>query len=68
MGKTKIPGGFENGCAIAVKSGQEIWLIGGFRTEKRILSFDVESHTFQVLPFQLNVGRSSHRCYFDGMQ
>ena len=32
MGKTEIPGGFEHGCAIAVKSGQEIWLIGGWRT------------------------------------
>ena len=29
MGKTEIPLGFENGCAIAVKSEQEIWLIGG---------------------------------------
>ena len=65
MGKTEIPGrGFYNGCAIAVKSGQEIWLIGGFETEKRILSFEVESHTFQVLSFQLNVGRRSHRCAF----
>ena len=61
-GKTKIPGGFSNGCAIAVKSGQEIWLIGDFGTEKRIFSFDVESHTFQVLPFQLNVDRYGLRC------
>ena len=51
MGKIEIPGGFEDGCAIAIKSDQEIWLIGGFRTGKRILSFDVESHTFKVLPF-----------------
>ena len=64
MGRTKIPGGFMYGCAIAVKSEQEIWLIGGCDTEKRILSFDVESHTFQVLPFQLNVGRHGHRCAF----
>ena len=64
MGKTEIPGGFTCGCAIAVKSDQEIWLIGGFRTGKRILSFDVESHTFQVVPFQLNVGRVVHRCAF----
>ena len=64
MGKTEIPGVFENGCAIAVKSEQKIWLIGGFGTEKRILNFDVESHTFQVLPFQLNVGRDGHRCAF----
>ena len=65
MGKTEIPGrGFSSGCAIAVKSGQEIWLIGGGRTEKRILSFNVERHTFQELPYQLNVGRASHRCAF----
>ena len=64
MGNTEIPGGFYHGCAISVKSGQEIWLIGGLGTEKRILSFDVESHTFQVVPFQLNVGRFSHRCGF----
>ena len=51
MGKIEIPGGFEDGCAIAIKFDQEIWLIGGFRPGKRILSFDVESHTFKVLPF-----------------
>ena len=39
-------------------------LIGGFETEKRILSFDVESHTFQVLPFQFNVGRWNLSCAF----
>ena len=64
MGKTEIPGGFESGYAIAVKSEQEIWLIGGKGTEKRILSFNVESHTIQELPFQLNVGRFNHRCAF----
>ena len=64
MGKTEIPEGFKMGCAVAVKSEQYIWLIGGRTTEMRILSFDVESHTFQVLPFQLNVGRRSHRCAF----
>ena len=64
MGKAEIPGGFHRGFAIAFKSRQEIWLIGGVGTEKRILSFDVESHTFQVLPFQLNFGREGHRCDF----
>ena len=29
MGNNEIPGGFSEGCAIAVKLGQEIWLIGG---------------------------------------
>ena len=64
MGKTEIPGWSVGGYAIAVKSGQEIWLIGGGRTEKRILCFNVNDHTFQVLPFQLNFGRQGHRCAF----
>ena len=62
MGKTKIPNGFEKGCAIAVKSDTEIWLIGGLKTEKRVLSFNVNDHTFQVLDFQLNKGRRGHAC------
>ena len=63
MGKTEIPGGFVAGCAIAVKSGQqEIWLIGGYGTGTRILSFNVNDHTFQALPFQINVRRGGHRC------
>ena len=55
MGKTEIPGGFEWGCAIAVKSEQEIWLIGGLHNRKRILQFNVNDHTFKVMPFQLIV-------------
>ena len=71
MGKTEIPGGFNDGSAIAVKSDQEIWLIGGDTSVKRILSFNVKDHTFQVLfdttqelPSQLNVGRTNHRSSF----
>ena len=64
IGKTEIPGGFWAGCAIAVKSDQEIWLIGGEGTEERILSFNVNDHSFQVLPSQLNVGRHGHSCAF----
>ena len=64
MGKTEIPGGFFYGCAIAVKSDHEIWLIGGQTTENRILSFNVIDHTFKELPFQLNVGRYGPRCAF----
>ena len=63
-GKTEIPGGFEKGCAIAVKSDKEIWLIGGLGTGKRILSFIVKDHTFQELPSQLNVERVGLRCAF----
>ena len=64
IGKTKIPGGFGFGCAIGVKSKQEIWLIGGTESEKRILIFNVNDHTFQEMPFQLNMGRILHKCTF----
>ena len=64
MGKNEIPGGFERGPAIAVRSDQEIWLIGGHRSNKRILSFSVKDHTFREMPYQLNVGRGDHTCAF----
>ena len=74
-GKTEIPKGFSKGCAIAVKSEQEIWLIGGYgspnnlglpskENEKRILRFNVNDHTFQLMHSQLNISRSGHRCAF----
>ena len=64
IGQTKIPGGLKDGFAIAVKSGQEIWLIGGFDTEKRILSFNVNDHSFKELPINLIVERWGHNCAF----
>ena len=64
VGEKKIPGRFEDGCAIALKTDREIWLIGGFGTERRILSFNVMDHTFCELPFQLNEGRVGLRCAF----
>ena len=39
---------FDEVSAIAVKSGQEILLIGDLRTERRILSFDVNDHSFKM--------------------
>ena len=64
MGKNEIPGGFFKGHAIAVKSEQEIWLIGGHGNQRRILSFNVKEHTFHKLPFKLESGRVGHRCDF----
>ena len=64
MGKTEIPGGFAEGCAIVVKSEQEIWLVSGDTTGKRILSFNVNDHTFQEIPSQLNVERNEPKCAF----
>ena len=65
MGKTDLPGpGNSNGCAITVKSKEETLLIGGAGPQDKILSFNVESHTFKVLLFQLSVGRLNHRCAF----
>ena len=64
IGKTKIPDGFTDGCAIALKSRPEIWLIGGYGTRKRILSFNLETHRFATLPTQLLVGRTRFQCSF----
>ena len=67
MGKTRIPGGFESGSAIALKSEQEILLFGcqgGNFGRKRILKFNVNDHTFQELPSQLRIGRQGHRCAY----
>ena len=64
-GKNFIRSGFCNVFAIAVKSDQEIWLIGGnYPNGNRILSFNVSDHTFQTLPLQLIVGRSKAKCAF----
>ena len=64
-GKTEIPGvGFVHGCAIAVNSNQEIWLIGGLEACKRILVFNVNNYTFQVLSSQLIVGAIGRRCAY----
>ena len=67
MGKTKTPGnGFHNRCAIAVKSEQEIWLIGiesaSEGDARRILKFNVNDHTFQILTSKLIMKRYGFRC------
>ena len=64
MGKTEIPGReYSRGCAVFVKSKQEIWLIGGYIPGavglKRILIFNVNDHTFRVSESVLNVARLS---------
>ena len=66
LGKTKIPGGFYSGCAVAT-SHNEIWLIGGdgkfgIPTKDRILSFNVREERFENLPIHLKQGRFGHRC------
>ena len=64
MGKTQIPTGFYCGFAINNNEDREIWLVGGKGTENRILSFDVQNHTFREMSFKLNVGRYVHKCAF----
>ena len=59
-GKIPIPGGFALGGAIAIN--QEILLIGGLGTGKRILSFDVNNHSFKELSTKLNKRRYGHNC------
>ena len=63
-GRISIPGGFYAGCAIAIKSGQEILLIGGRDTKRRILKFNTNDHTFEELSAKLNGRRYGSRCAF----
>ena len=62
-GNERIPGiGFKEGCAVAISS-EEIWLIGGHKTESRILSFNTRNHKFkEVNTIQLKEGRYGHTC------
>ena len=65
-GKDEIPGGIADACAIATKSGQEIFLFGSHDSEndQRILKFNVKDHTFERLPAKLTYGRCGARCDF----
>ena len=71
LGKNEIPKMHMDGCAIAVKSEQEIWLIGGYDfsnaktfTSREVIRFSVNDHTFEKLPLKLNIGRQGPRCAF----
>ena len=46
------------------RSPDDIWLIGGYRTASRILSFKMNEQNFTVLPIELNQGRYYHQCTF----
>ena len=61
-GRTKIPDGFDGGCAVEVPDKQEILLIGGWRTFTRILKFDIETDAFEVAEVSLIKGRAGHAC------
>ena len=63
LGKTKIPHGFTEGCTIAI-SHDEIWLIGGMHTYRRILSFNVNDQNYTELSIELKQGRKGHQCAF----
>ena len=54
LGENEIPKGFCDGSAVEIKSRNEIWLIGGTESCKRILIFDLKTHIFKELPSTLN--------------
>ena len=64
LGKSEIPDGISHAFAIPIESKEEILLIGGMETYKRILKFNVKNHTFEELPTKLIYGRFEHRCAF----
>ena len=61
-GRTKIPAGFSYGCAVEVPDRQEIILIGGSETFRRILNFDIKTQHFEEMPVSLIKGRYWHTC------
>ena len=63
LGKTRIPGGLLRGSAITL-SQDEIWLIGGINTGRRILCFNTRTHSFKELSTKLIQGRYGHQCAF----
>ena len=59
-GKTAIPNGFSEGCGVRINS-EELVLIGGKDTEKRVLKFNTISNTFTTFS-NLTHGRYRHSC------
>ena len=64
LGTTEIPKHFKKGFAVEINTDQEIWLIGGEDTGHRILSFNINDHTFHELPMNLKESRLGHQCAF----
>ena len=64
LGKGNMPENISDAVAVANESKQEILLIGGRETYKRILKFNVKEHTFEELSTKLIFGRYGHRCAF----
>ena len=62
QGGTKIPRGFQSGCAVEVPDKKEILLIGGYRTYSRILKYDIETQTFKEMNVSLIKGREFPTC------
>ena len=61
-GNNFIPGaGFAGGCAVKIND-YEILLIGGDRTEKRLLKFNTATEQFTNLGDILKFERSNHAC------
>ena len=58
---TKIPNGFKTGCAVEIP-GEEILLIGGFNTFRRLLKYNIETETFEELDTKLKNGRIGQNC------
>ena len=55
-----IPDGIEAGCGVAI-SKTELLLIGGSRTNKRIIKYNTKNNSWNVIA-SLQIRRSNHRC------
>ena len=62
LGRTQIPVEFDSGCAVEVPEMNAILLIGGWRTETRILKFEIETQEFKVMNMTLIKKRYHQEC------
>ena len=54
VGTSQIPIWFEQGCAVAIPSDKNIWLLGSICAMNRIIKFDIDTHVFQDLSYGKN--------------
>ena len=62
LGQSRIQRGFVNGCAVTIPGKPEIFLIGGEKAPRRILTFNVDGEYFIEEGVSLQRERISHAC------
>ena len=62
LGSTNIPVEFDGGCAVLVPEMNAILLIGGWQTEKRVLTLEIGTRDFKAMNVTLLNQRKNQEC------